>query len=112
MPFRMGPWEIGLILMIILIVFGVGKLPQVGSALGKGMRAFRKGQSGEEDEDAKRAVPVTQYGTLTFTDRRFRIRSHQDIVDRVYQELRKSNPDLDKVPVEYVKITINKTDVL
>ncbi len=54
MPFRMGPWEIGLILVIILIVFGVGKLPQVGSALGKGMRAFRKGQQGEDDlEDVK-----------------------------------------------------------
>ena len=51
MPFRMGPWEIGLILVIILIIFGVGKLPQVGSALGKGMRAFRKGQRGEDDEE-------------------------------------------------------------
>ena len=51
MPFRLGPWEIGLILAIILIVFGVGKLPQVGGAVGKGLRAFRKGQAGEEDED-------------------------------------------------------------
>lgn len=51
MPFRIGPWEIGLILAIILIVFGVGKLPQVGGAVGKAMRAFRKGQRGDEDED-------------------------------------------------------------
>ena len=51
MPFRMGPWEIGLILAIILIVFGVGKLPQVGGAIGKGLRAFRKAQHGEEDEE-------------------------------------------------------------
>ena len=51
MPFRMGPWEIGLILAIILIVFGVGKLPQVGGAIGKGLRAFRKGQRGEEDKE-------------------------------------------------------------
>jgi len=48
---RIGPWEIGLILLIILIFFGVGKLPQVGNALGKGIRAFRRGQSGEEDKD-------------------------------------------------------------
>ena len=51
MPFRMGPWEIALILAVILIVFGVGKLPQVGGAIGKGLRAFRKGQSGEENEE-------------------------------------------------------------
>ena len=51
MPFHIGPWEIGLILAIILIVFGVGKLPQVGGALGKGLHAFRKGQSGEEDKE-------------------------------------------------------------
>ena len=44
-----GPMEISLILVIILIFFGVGKLPQVGSALGKGLRAFKKGQSGEGD---------------------------------------------------------------
>ncbi|MFC2060516.1 twin-arginine translocase TatA/TatE family subunit [Chloroflexota bacterium] len=50
MPFRMGPWEIGLIVVVILIVFGVGKLPQVGGAIGKGIREFRKGQSGEYDE--------------------------------------------------------------
>ena len=51
MPFHMGPWEIGLIVVIILIVFGVGKLPQVGGAIGKGLRAFRKGQAGEEEEE-------------------------------------------------------------
>lgn len=51
MPFRIGPWEIGLILVLILIVFGVGKLPEVGGAIGKGLRAFRRGQHGEEDEE-------------------------------------------------------------
>ena len=48
MPFRLGPWEIGLILIIILIVFGVGKLPQIGSALGRGVREFRKEHHSEE----------------------------------------------------------------
>ncbi len=50
MPFRMGPGEIGLILLIILIIFGVGKLPQIGGAIGKGIREFHKGQSGEGDD--------------------------------------------------------------
>jgi sec-independent protein translocase protein TatA len=58
MPFRMGPWEIGLILIIILIVFGVGKLPQVGNALGKGIKAFRQAQHGEDEEEEKTKTTV------------------------------------------------------
>ncbi len=50
-------WEALVILAVVLIVFGVGKLPQVGGALGRGIREFRKGKSGlaedllEEDEE-------------------------------------------------------------
>ncbi len=54
MPFKMGPWEIALILVIILIVFGVGKLPQVGNAIGKGIRSFKKGQAGEDEEEKEK----------------------------------------------------------
>jgi sec-independent protein translocase protein TatA len=53
MPFKLGPLEIGLILVIILVVFGVGKLPQVGAAIGKSIRAFKEGQTGEEEEEKK-----------------------------------------------------------
>ena len=51
-----GIWEILLILVIILIVFGVGKLPQVGNAIGKGIRSFKKAQSGEDEDQEKKAV--------------------------------------------------------
>ncbi|RLC71080.1 MAG: twin-arginine translocase TatA/TatE family subunit [Chloroflexi bacterium] len=51
MPFRMGPWEIALILLIILIVFGVGKLPQAFGAIGKGIRAFKRAESGEDENE-------------------------------------------------------------
>jgi sec-independent protein translocase protein TatA len=51
-----GPLEIGLILVIILIVFGVGKLPQVGAALGKSINAFKKGTKGEDEEEAAAAA--------------------------------------------------------
>jgi sec-independent protein translocase protein TatA len=53
MPFKLGPLEIGLILVIILVVFGVGKLPQVGAAIGKSIRAFKEGQTGEDEEETK-----------------------------------------------------------
>ena len=57
MPFRMGPWEIGLILLILIIVFGVGKLPQVGGAIGRGIKEFRKGQRGDDDQDNREPEP-------------------------------------------------------
>ena len=46
-------WVEGVIILaVVLIVFGVGKLPQVGGALGKGIREFRRGKEGLiEDED-------------------------------------------------------------
>lgn len=58
-----GATEGIIILVVILIVFGVGKLPQVGGALGKGIREFRKGKTGllelptEEDEDEEEETP-------------------------------------------------------
>lgn len=57
---RLGPWEIALILVIILIVFGVGKLPQVGDSLGRAMRNFRKAQSGEADEEEKKKAQAAE----------------------------------------------------
>jgi sec-independent protein translocase protein TatA len=62
MPFKMGGWEIALILVIILIVFGVGKLPQVGGAIGKGLRSFKKAQSGEEEEETTVEKPTATTG--------------------------------------------------
>ncbi len=44
-----GP-EVWVILVIILIVFGAGKLPQVGGALGKGIREFRLSQKQAMEE--------------------------------------------------------------
>lgn len=58
MPFRsFGPFELILILVIVLLIFGVGKLPQVGDAMGKAVRQFRKSQEssleGESADDEK-----------------------------------------------------------
>ena len=54
---HIGVPEIILVLVIILIIFGVGKLPQVGGAIGKGLREFRKGQRGEYEEEEEEPKP-------------------------------------------------------
>ena len=41
-------WEFLIIVVVVLIVFGVGKLPQTLGSLGKGVRSFRKAASGED----------------------------------------------------------------
>ena len=45
-----GIWELLLVLLIVLLVFGATRLPQIGEAIGKAIRSFRKGVSGEEDK--------------------------------------------------------------
>lgn len=49
MPFNIGPAELIILLVIVLIVFGAGRLPEVGAALGKGIREFRKAQTDVEE---------------------------------------------------------------
>lgn len=49
---NLGPPELIIILVIIILIFGVGKLPEMGSALGKGIREF-KGASKEIEEATK-----------------------------------------------------------
>ncbi len=46
-------WHILLVLVVILIVFGAGKLPQVMQDLGKGIRNFKAGLDGKDDEQKK-----------------------------------------------------------
>lgn len=66
MPHWLGGWELILILVIILIVFGVGKLPQVGGAIGKSIRAFKKAQRGEDNEaEAEKTRPKKTTGKKT-----------------------------------------------
>jgi sec-independent protein translocase protein TatA len=51
MPFNMNWPEILLILVIVLIIFGAGKLPQIGNALGKSIKEFRKARTEDEEEN-------------------------------------------------------------
>ena len=50
--FGIGVPELIVILVIVLIIFGAGKLPEIGSAIGKGIKNFKKSVR-ESDEDDK-----------------------------------------------------------
>lgn len=54
-----GPFELMIILAIVLILFGAGKLPKVLGQMGKGVKAFKEGLSGQGDagEDAVDVTP-------------------------------------------------------
>lgn len=62
MPFisGVGPLELIIILVIVIIIFGVGKLPTVGGALGKSIREFRQEArpDGLDDEDSDEDASV------------------------------------------------------
>ena len=47
---KIGPLELIIILVIVLVVVGGGRLPQVGGAIGKSLRAFKRGVEGKEEE--------------------------------------------------------------
>ena len=48
--FGLGPTELVIILVIVIILFGVGRLSKIGGELGTGIRAFREGLSNEEED--------------------------------------------------------------
>jgi sec-independent protein translocase protein TatA len=45
---RLGPVELLIILAIVVLIFGVGRIGKIGKELGTGMREFRKGLQGED----------------------------------------------------------------
>lgn len=52
--FGLGTTELILILVVVLVIFGAGKLPEVGRMLGGGIRNFQKSVRSDEDEESAR----------------------------------------------------------
>jgi sec-independent protein translocase protein TatA len=50
---QLGPWELLLILVIVLLIFGVGRVSKIGRELGEGIREFRDGLAGDQDKKEK-----------------------------------------------------------
>ncbi len=59
MPFNLGGPELIIVLVIVLIVFGAGKLPKVMGDFGRGVKEFKKAQTDEEREAERVAMAST-----------------------------------------------------
>ncbi|MEJ2598170.1 MAG: twin-arginine translocase TatA/TatE family subunit [Anaerolineales bacterium] len=60
-----GPTELIIILVIVIVLFGVGRISKIAGELGSGIRAFREGIQSDDDEKEteKKAVEETQENT-------------------------------------------------
>lgn len=55
---RFSGWEILVVLAIVILLFGVGRISKIGGELGSGIRSFRKGLKGDEAEEAVEEGPT------------------------------------------------------
>lgn len=51
MPGWLGPWELLIVLAVVLLIFGPKRLPQLGRSLGRGAREFKNSITGRHDKD-------------------------------------------------------------
>src|SRR5215204_891407 len=57
MPLGISWWEILLLLLVILLVFGPKRLPEAGKSLGKGIREFKDSLTGNDDDEKRQQLP-------------------------------------------------------
>lgn len=63
-PFGLGPMELVIILLVLVMLFGATRLTDLGGSLGKGIREFRKNIK-EDEEEEEAAGPGRTAGTAT-----------------------------------------------
>ncbi len=54
--FGLGPTELIIILVIVIVLFGVGRVSKIGGELGSAIREFRKGVSRDDETDAEEST--------------------------------------------------------
>lgn len=55
---NISPWQLLIVLLIVLVIFGTKKLRNVGGDLGSAIRDFRKGVSDKDDEESETKEPM------------------------------------------------------
>jgi len=57
MPFGIGLPEVLIFLVVVLLLFGASRVPEIGRSLGKGMREFKDAVSGRDDDERAPSLP-------------------------------------------------------
>ena len=60
LAFNFGIWEILLLVLVILLIFGPKRLPEMGRSLGRGMREFKDSITGKDKDDEAEQAALTQ----------------------------------------------------
>ncbi len=72
MPFGIGIWELAILLLVVLLVFGPKRLPEMGRSLGRGMREFKDSITNKDDDDDRPELTAAVEESSTATTTRER----------------------------------------
>jgi TatA/E family protein of Tat protein translocase len=67
MPFGIGIWELVILMVVLLLIFGAKRLPEMGRSIGHGMREFKDAVTGKEDEVPKTELTPPPTNTTSAT---------------------------------------------
>jgi sec-independent protein translocase protein TatA len=92
----LGWQELAIILVIVIIIFGAGKLPEIGSGLGKGIRGFKE-EAGMEGTDKKDGAIDEGKSTTTSTLTSSARDTRDDVAARLENEKREQGIRADEI---------------
>ena len=64
LAFSLGPWEIILILAVVMLLFGAKKLPELAKGMGKSMKEFKKAVNTDDDDAPEEKPAASKNGTV------------------------------------------------
>ena len=72
MPGNIGWQGLVIILIVLLVIFGPKRLPEMGRSIGRGMREFKESVTGKDDDEPREIPPAAQDETVPGTPPRER----------------------------------------
>jgi sec-independent protein translocase protein TatA len=67
MPGWISPWELLILVFVVVLIFGPKRVPEAGRSLGRGMREFKESVTGSDRNDEPAALPQATHHEATAT---------------------------------------------